>query len=199
MPQAILQNSGSATRKKKSRNKLFINSGVRMEPGPLDKLTTLDIPTTLRICAGTDGSVTYLLEVMTKQHIDVVTGIQEVGVATEAEAKLLGIRLNDPVNHREVVLEVSGKPYVFARSLAPIDLIPPGMKADLIRADIPIGRILRKHKLETRRDILNIGIKKGEGIFNDIPVLSREYNIIHGGRVLMWINEQFPVDGRWEI
>jgi chorismate-pyruvate lyase len=170
-----------------------------MEPGPLDKLTTLDIPTTLRICAGTDGSVTYLLEVMTKQHIDVVTGIQEVGVATEAEAKLLGIRLNDPVNHREVVLEVSGKPYVFARSLAPIDLIPPGMKADLIRADIPIGRILRKHKLETRRDILNIGIKKGEGIFNDIPVLSREYNIIHGGRVLMWINEQFPVDGRWEI
>lgn len=170
-----------------------------MEPGPLDKLTTLDIPTTLRICAGTDGSVTYLLEVMTKQHVDVVTRIQEVGQATEAEAELLDIRQNDPVNHREVVLEVSGKSYVFARSLAPIDLIPPGMKADLIRADIPIGRILRKHKLETRRDILNIGMKKGEGIFNDVPVLSREYYIIHGGRVLMWINEQFPVDDRWEL
>ena len=93
----------------------------------------------------------------------------------------------------------SGKPYVFARSLAPIDLIPRGMKADLIRADIPIGRILRKHKLETRRDILNIGMKKGEGIFNNVPVLSREYYIIHGGRVLMWINEQFPVDDRWEL
>ncbi|MBC2698991.1 MAG: DUF98 domain-containing protein [ANME-2 cluster archaeon] len=170
-----------------------------MEPGPLDKLTTLDIPTTLRICAGTDGSVTYLLEVMTKQQVDVVTRIQEVGEATEAEAELLDIRQNDPVNHREVVLKVSGMSYVFARSLAPIDLIPPGMKADLIRADIPIGRILRKHKLETRRDILNIGMKKGGGIFNDVPVLSREYYIIHGGRVLMWINEQFPVDNRWEL
>ena len=169
-----------------------------MEPGPLDKLKTLDIPTTLRICAGTDGSVTYLLEVMTKQQVDVVTSIQEVGEATEAEAKLLDIKSGDPVNHREVVLEVSGKPYVFARSLAPIDLMPGGMKADLIQADIPIGRILRKYKFETRRDILNIVMLKGEGVFSGVPVLSREYNIIHGGRVLMWINEQFPVDDRWE-
>jgi len=170
-----------------------------MKPGPLDKLTILDIPTTLRICAGTDGSVTYLLEVMTKQQVDVVTRIQEVGEATEAEAILLGIKQGDPVNHREVVLEVVGKPYVFARSLAPIDLIPQGIKADLLRADIPIGRILRKYKLETRRDILNIGMKTGKGVFSDVPVLSREYFIIHGGRVLMWINEQFPVDDRWEL
>lgn len=170
-----------------------------MEPGPLDKLTALDIPTTLRICAGTDGSVTYLLEVMTKQQVDVVTRIQEVGEATEAEAELLGIEQGDPVNHREVMLMVSGEPYVLARSLAPINLMPQGMKADLIRADIPIGRILRKYKLETRRDILNIGMKKGKGVFSNVPVLSRDYYIIHGGQVLMWINEQFPVDDRWEL
>ncbi|MCG7849912.1 MAG: chorismate pyruvate-lyase family protein, partial [ANME-2 cluster archaeon] len=105
----------------------------------------------------------------------------------------------EPVNHREVVLSVSEKPYVLARSLSPINSMPQGMRNDLMRADIPIGRILRKYKLETRRDILSIDMINGEGVFKDIPVLSREYVIIHSGKILMWINEQFPVDKRWEL
>ena len=170
-----------------------------MEQGSFDKLKLLDIPTTLRICAGTDGSVTYLLEVMTKQSVDVQTRYQEMVNATDADAELLNIKPGEPVNHREVVLSVSGKPYVLARSLAPINSMPQGMRDDLMRADIPIGRILRKYKLETRRDILNIDVKKGEDVFKDIPILSREYVIIHGGKILMWINELFPVDARWEL
>lgn len=164
-----------------------------------DKLKHLDIPTTLRICAGTDGSVTYLLEVMTKREVDVQTRYQEKINATDADAELLMIEPGEPVNHREVVLSVGEIPYVLARSLSPIHSMPQGMRDDLMRADIPIGRILRKYKLETRRDIINIEMKDGEGIFKDIPVLSREYFIIHGGRILMWINELFPVDARWEL
>ncbi|MDF1557562.1 MAG: chorismate lyase [ANME-2 cluster archaeon] len=170
-----------------------------MGQGSFDKLKLLDIPTTLRICAGTDGSVTYLLEVMTKQRVDVQTRYQQVVNATNADAQLLMIEPGEPVNLREVVLSVSEMPYVKARSLAPIHSMPQGMRNDLMRADIPIGRILRKYKLETRRDILSIDMKNGDGIFKDIPVLSREYVIIHDGKILMWINELFPVDARWEL
>lgn len=170
-----------------------------MGQGSFDKLKLLDIPTTLRICAGTDGSVTYLLEVMTKQKVDVQTRYQEEIKATDADAQLLMIEPGEPVNHREVVLSVGKMPYVLARSLAPINSMPQGMRDDLMRADIPIGRILRKYKLETRRDIISIDMKNGDGVFKDIPVLSREYVIIHGGRILMWINELFPVDTRWEL
>jgi len=38
-----------------------------------DRLYKLDLPTCLRICAGTDGSVTHLLELMTKKHVSVET------------------------------------------------------------------------------------------------------------------------------
>lgn len=165
----------------------------------LDRLNQMDIPTTLRICAGTDGSVTYLLDVMTRKQVDVVTRYQKVVDASSAEAKLLNIKPGEPVNKREVLLTVSGVPYVLARSIAPINLMPKGMKEDLMQADIPVGRILRKHQLETRRDLLNIELKDGEGIFDNLPVLSREYVIIHGGRILIWINEMFPVDERWII
>jgi chorismate-pyruvate lyase len=165
----------------------------------LKKLKQIDIPTILRICAGTDGSVTYLLEAMTKNEVSVVTLCQEVSQASIDEAELLMANPGEPINHREVLLTVLGVPYVFAHSLAPINHMPPGMKDDLMRADIPIGRILRKYKLETRRDIFNIEMKKRDGVFNGIPVLSREYAIIHSGQILIWINEQFPVDGRWEL
>lgn len=164
-----------------------------------DKLNQKEIPTALRICAGTDGSVTFLLEVMTGKEVKVMTIYQKVEDATPDEARLLGIEAGEPVNHRKVVLTVSDTPYVVARSLAPINSMPAGIRDDLMRVDIPIGRILRKHRLEIRRDILNIELKNGEDIFNDIQVLSREYVIIHDGRILIWINELFPVDDRWKI
>jgi len=164
-----------------------------------DILKGMDIPTPLRICAGTDGSVTFLLELLTKAQVEVVTKCQVVKEATSDEAETLMIEPGSPVNHREVLLIANNIPYVYARSLTPIDPLPLTIKGDLMQADIPIGGILRKYKLETRRDILTIDTHKGSGIFYGMTVISREYVIIHGGKILMWINEQFPIDNRWEL
>ena len=164
-----------------------------------DILKGMDIPTPLRICAGTDGSVTYLLELLTKAQVEVVTQSQVVKEATHKEAETLMIEPGSLVNHREVLLIANNISYVYARSLTPIDPLPLKVKGDLMQADIPIGGILRKYKLETRRDILTIDTHKGSGIFYGMTVISREYVIIHGGKILMWINEQFPIDNRWEL
>jgi len=85
---------------------------------------------------------------------------------------------------------------VLAKSISAIKRMPQDVRSDLMRADIPIGKILREHKLETRRDILKMEFVHSD-FFGDVPVLSREYKIIHKEKVLMWINECFPVDGRW--
>jgi chorismate-pyruvate lyase len=163
-----------------------------------DVLKRPDIPVCLRICAGTDGSVTLLLELLTGKTVKVVTLEQKIIKATHDIAKLLEIEAGDDVNSRLVTLNADGTTYVLAKSLAAIKRMPFAVSSDLMRADIPIGRILREHKLETRRDILKMEIV-GSDFFGDIPVLSREYNIIYNNRILMWINECFPVDDRWEI
>jgi chorismate-pyruvate lyase len=157
-----------------------------------------DIPACLRICAGTDGSVTQLLEVLTGKNVKVETIYQKVIKATPEIARLLGIDQGGEVNDRLVTLKVDDIVYVLAKSLAPINRIPQAVKTDLMRADIPIGRILREHKLETRRDILKMEILHRD-FFGELPVLSREYKIIYNNEVLMWINECFPVDGRWKL
>ncbi|MFA4935318.1 MAG: chorismate pyruvate-lyase family protein [Candidatus Methanoperedens sp.] len=163
-----------------------------------DVLKRPDIPACLRICAGTDGSVTQLLEVLTGETVEVKTLKQGVIKAAPDIAKLLDIEAGDEVNSRLVTLNVGKTVYALAKSLAPLKRMPQPVRDDLMKADIPIGRILREHKLETRRDILKMEIVQRD-FFGDIPVISREYRIIYGNKALMWINECFPVDGRWKM
>ena len=163
-----------------------------------DALKRPDIPACLRICAGTDGSVTQLLEVLTGKTVEVKTLEQSLIKATHDIAKLFDIDVGEEVNSRLVTLDAGGTIYVLAKSLAPVKRMPQAVRDDLMKADIPIGRILREHKLETRRDILNIKIVR-QDFFGKVPVLSREYRIIYENKVLMWINECFPVDERWKM
>ena len=163
-----------------------------------DALKRPDVPACLRICAGTDGSVTQLLEMLTGKTVEVKTIEQSVIKATPDIAKLLDVEVGDKVNSRLVTLDAGGIIYVLAKSLAPVKRMPQAVRDDLMRADIPIGRILREHKLETRRDILKMEIVR-QDFFGNVPVLSREYRIIFENKVLMWINECFPVDDRWKM
>ena len=159
--------------------------------------TIADLPLPLRICAATDGSITYLLEAMFKGTVDVHTITQKIIKADNETTSLMDIETGEPINHREVTLAINNKIYVFARSLSPINRMPPKMKEQLMQADTPIGKILRTNTLETRRDILQIERTKKTPFACE--TLTRKYVIIHNNKILMWIHETFPIDTRWNI
>ncbi|MCS3924772.1 chorismate--pyruvate lyase family protein [Methanosalsum natronophilum] len=165
----------------------------------LEELKEFDIPTCLRVCSGTDGSVTFLLEIMTREDVSVITEFQEVVSADEEQASILGIEVGENINYRTVTLLAGDVRYVHATSLSPLSRMPLEMQQDLIRADIPIGKILRKHGIETRRDFDSIKIEQGTELFGATEILSRTYRIMHQGFTLMWIYESFPVDDRWKL
>lgn len=165
----------------------------------LEKLKGLEIPTCLRVCCGTDGSVTFLLEIMTRRSVNVETESQYVRRADRDEAVLLGIEEGSEINDRKVLLYAGETVFAHARSLSPLERMPQTMREQLMCADIPIGRILRDHGLETRRDMGKLEILEGNTSFGDVPVLSRTYKIVHKNSVLMWINEEFPIDERWKL
>ena len=165
----------------------------------LEKLKSFEIPTCLRVCCGTDGSVTFLLEIMTRKPVSVITESQYTVKADKEMAALLGIEEGSEVNNRVVRLSAEDTVFVHARSLSPLERMPETMREQLMRADIPIGRILRSHNLETRRDMGELEVLEGETTFDGIPVLSRSYKIVHNNYVLMWINERFPIDERWNL
>ena len=154
-----------------------------------------------KILLGTDGSVTRILEMITGAPVRITTLTQEVIPAGREAAALLGVAEGEPVNHRVVRIEDSAtsRPLIYAVSDTPLGRLSPEFREDLMRADIPIGRILASHRIEARREILDAGIIPASpehagifGIFRNEPVLSRTYQIIHREEPLISITEQFP-------
>ena len=79
-----------------------------------------------------------------------------------------------------------------------------GIKNDLIRADTPIGRILKNYNVESRREINVIQIEKASDKLKELykteeDFLTRDYTIINNGEILMWIKEFFPINYFTEI
>jgi chorismate-pyruvate lyase len=150
-----------------------------------------------KILLATDGSVTTILDVL-KGHINVKTLVQEFREAKDVQAQELGINKGDTVNYRAVVMSHDSKePLIHAISLTPVDKLTNNFKEDLLKADIPIGRILKKYNIESRREVTHIGAEKPDDELKDIfhtdsIMLTRSYNIIYKGAVLIRIKETFP-------
>jgi beta-ribofuranosylaminobenzene 5'-phosphate synthase len=155
-----------------------------------------------KILLGTDGSVTRILEVITGGQVRIITLYQEVVGAGREIAGLLHVKEGDPVNHRVVKIEgegTSSPPLIYAVSDTPLGRLSAGFREDLMRADIPIGKILARHRIESRREILDARVVPAGteharifGTFRKEPILSRRYQIIHQGEPLISIEEQFP-------
>jgi chorismate-pyruvate lyase len=148
-----------------------------------------------KILLTTDGSVTTILDVI-RGHVKIETLEQKFVDADLEMAQLLNIEVGDTVNYRIVVIETE-EPLIYAISLIAVKRLENDFKEDLIRADIPIGRILRKHNIESRREIKSVYYEDQSPEIKEIfktnsPMLTRTYNIIHNDEILIWLKETFP-------
>ncbi len=150
---------------------------------------------------GTDGSVTQILEAITGKPVVIETRVQKIIEADTATAEFLGIGQGDPVNYRVVEIKTheSGEVLIHAISHTPLARLSPEFKDDLMKADIPIGRIIQNHRIEARREILNTRVSPASqetgrifSLCSKEPLLDRQYRIIHQGKPLIFIEEQFP-------
>lgn len=158
---------------------------------------------TQKILLTTDGSITAILDVLYGK-ISLFTIDQHFEVADEERAKLVEVDEGTEINFREVMMHKGGKPLIYAISHIPLARCSKEVCADLIRADIPIGRILKNYHIESRREIRKIYIEKPnehlQHLFKtDEEMLAREYVIINKDEVLMWIKEVFPISYFTEI
>ena len=154
-----------------------------------------------RLLLFTDGSVTTLLEVMTNRPVVVTTLVQRIVKADTERATALDIEEGDNINYRIVVLrnQEEERPLIHAESFAPIARLQKEFRYDLMKADMPIGRIMKQQKIESRREIRSVEIVDSSdlselfGVPRDVRMLSRVYDIISNNLILMQIRETFPV------
>ncbi len=149
-----------------------------------------------RACLLTDGSLTILLEAFTNSKIKISALKQKTVFPDKKLIKELKINSDEKLNEREVILSANEKPVVYAKSYSVISRLCDPAKTDILNTDVPIGKILKKHKVETHREITEIGMKtdtKIAGILNltGDEILWRSYIIIKENLPLMMIEEYF--------
>lgn len=146
-----------------------------------------------KILLTTDGSITTILEAITGEKITVETVEQRIISADKEIAQQLHLQEGDQVNHRVVNLKAGNSIVAHAVSHTPLKRLEESFREDLMKADLPIGKIIKKHRLEVRREIKWGKMEKNElTIFDEERVLSRNYSIIHDGEILINITEYFP-------
>ncbi|MDD1717686.1 MAG: chorismate pyruvate-lyase family protein, partial [Methanoregulaceae archaeon] len=159
------------------------------------------IPLIQKVLLLTDGSVTNFLEVIAGERVRVQTLVQEVVPAGKEQSMRLRIPEGDPVNHRVVNLSGSRTGNIFVRAISdtPLSRLMPAFRQDLMAADIPIGRILMRYQMETRREILDFRAERSDpelaAVFGISPgdfLLCRHYHIVHESLPLISIEEIFP-------
>jgi beta-ribofuranosylaminobenzene 5'-phosphate synthase len=167
----------------------------------IEKRISFNLSNVQKILLTTDGSITRILEVLTKKPVVIETKVKTIIKADKGLARALKIKPDETVNFRVVHLKnPDDKTLIFAKSWTPIRGLNNALKRDLTSVDIPIGKILIKHKIETRREITSIEtinaddemVKAFNVRLGDL-MLSRYYNIIHEAKILIRINEIFPI------
>ena len=163
----------------------------------VEKENDLKFSNTQKILMTTDGSITAILDVLYGK-ITLTTLNQHFENADSEHAKLVNVEVGDKINFREVIMHRDDKPLIYAISHIPLSRCSDEVCADLVRADIPIGRILKNYHIESRREINNIYIEKANDTLKEIfktdeDMLARDYVIINQDEILMWIKEIFPI------
>lgn len=154
-----------------------------------------------KIILTTDGSITRILEALGGGEVEVRTREQKVIKAGKELAKRLGIKEGEGVNYRVVDLYNPRQVLVHAISYTPIHLLKMEFKAQIMKEDAPIGKIMARLKIEARREIRGFEVVHADGDLSRVfavplnsILLKRNYDIIHDGRVMMNIIEIFPYE-----
>ncbi len=152
-----------------------------------------------RVLLTTDGSITRILDAITGEEVKVKTVAQRLVKASRELAKELRIREGAEVNYRVVDIKSSKAALLHAISYAPIERLAEEFKEDIMKKDMPIGRIMASLNIESRREIKEFDVIKGDAelcrrfrLPAGTVFLKRRYHVIHGGEVLISITEIFP-------
>ena len=185
------------------KNKNEVNKRLIEKIDQIESENNKQFSNTQKILLTTDGSITAILDVLFGK-IDLSTLEQHTETATVENAKLINTEAGADINFREIIMLKNNRPLIYAMSYIPLNRLSDEVKCDLMSADIPIGRILKNYKIESRREIKNISIEKPNETLKELyktseEFLSRDYVIIHKGDILMWIKESFPISYFTEI
>ena len=178
-------------------NSHLIKNEIRERINELEKEHDVEISTIQKILLSTDGVITAVLDVLYGQaHLFVLR--QRFEKADKATAELVGIDEGDEVDCRELIVHRKGRPLVHTLSYIPKSRCNDAVIEDLFEEKLTTGQIIYKHGIEVLLKTCRISIEEPtpthkELFKTDEEMLTREYVMIHNGKIVIWTKESYPI------
>lgn len=153
---------------------------------------------TQKVLLSIEGSISAILDVLygTVRIFVLKNHFEDVD---EKKADLLDIEVGEEINYREVLLFGKGKPMIYALSYIPLSRCREEARKDIVDGNLPIGKIMRKYDVESRREIQEMYLEEPSSTLKELfhtnsKFVSREYIVVENGKIVMWTKESFPID-----
>ncbi len=178
-----------------------VNRWTTRAPEGCEELQDALLSPIQRILLVTDGTITYILQAYAGERV-VMMKLSQSLRAADSDVPELELDQGETLLEREILLcgGESGTTYLCARSLVASDRLPGALRRDLISGHRPIGDLIHRERIETFREILEVGCEPAGQVGRyfdleaDAPLFFRTYRIFSSGRPLAAIKEQFPAD-----
>jgi chorismate-pyruvate lyase len=165
----------------------------------LPELDAANLTPLQRILLITDGTLTEILEAYFLERIELVKLSEHLLTSGEMDAPLPAAA-DERILERKINLRgvVSGRLYVYAKSLVFVNRLDSSFQTELLETNIPLGRLWRSHRLETFKELVNVECRPAATLAAQLacaettPVLGRVYDVYSARRAVMRIAEYFP-------
>ena len=163
------------------------------------KQATLPVKSFLqRLLLVTDGRITDIVQAYSGETVEAVKLRHRLVISGSRSP--LELDRECQLLERSIVLQGSQTKtnYLYADSKIVLERLDSDIRDELIFSSQPIGKLLREHKVETYREILDCGIEPAGSLseYFDIKpsdeLIYRTYLVLIAGLPVMQITEKFP-------
>lgn len=152
-----------------------------------------------RILLTTDGTLTKILEAYLSEEIQIVK-LSERSVLAAEDVPLLELERGREVIERKILLQgkVSGKNFLYAESLLVPERLDELFRDELLKSEMPLGRLMLAHRMETFKEIITATKETPDSLSTFFQIsskdnlLSRTYRLFYRHKPIMIITEKFP-------
>lgn len=174
---------------------LTVPSSGQTERGAARMALWSSLSPSQRALLGGDGSLTLLMGALLGKDVKVALTEQQVTQLKRADEAVM-LKRGAKVIRRNVRLYVEpDRNLVFASSVIAFERLYTSLAEDLLAGRETIGLLLRKHRLETFRELVDWGSVSTPddalGFFRRSEMFYRSYRIINGTQPIMLVTEYF--------
>jgi chorismate-pyruvate lyase len=152
-----------------------------------------------RILLTTDGTLTEILEAYLFEPLLIVKLSEEI-ILTTQDIPPLDLKAGSEVIERKVLLQgkISRKNFIYAESVLVHERLELKFRDELLKSQIPMGRLWLEHKIETFKEIIDSSQELAEDLSNYFKIqredrmLSRTYRVFSNHQPIIMITEKFP-------